>query len=99
MSTNRNKPNRYSQTDYGRPTTSRPAASVGTRHAPVISVEQARRESVRVSSLIAVARWNEQRAEQTRSPRLREQAAELRRVAAQLAAENDNARNDARRVA
>src|SRR5690606_33614810 len=106
MSTNRNNPNRNNSNrnnpnrhDNGRPAASRPSASVGTRNAPAISIEQARREGVRVSSLIAVARWNEQRAEQTRSPRLREQAAELRRVAAQLAAENDNARNDTRRVA
>jgi hypothetical protein len=95
MSTNRNNPNRYSQPDSGRPTTSRPSASVGTRHAPVISAEQARREGVKVSSLIAVAQWNER----WNDPRRKAQAAELRRVAAELAASNDNARNDARRVA
>lgn len=54
-----------------------------TPAASVITVEQARREGVSPRSLMMVAEWNDKRG---RTLRHRQQAQELRRVAAQLAA-------------
>lgn len=55
----------------------------------VITAEQARAQGVSARSLMKVAEWNDKRG---RTLRHRQQAQELRRVAAQLAAANDNRR-------
>lgn len=62
---------------------------------PVITAEQAASRGISAGSLLATAKWNERKAKGAAKDRRLRQAAELRRVAAQLAA-NDNG---ARRVA
>lgn len=53
---------------------------------PVITAQQAAARGISAGSLEATARWNERRG----GARRKRQAAELRRVAAQLSAGNDN---------
>lgn len=55
----------------------------------VITADQARAQGVTPRSLMMVAEWNDKRGKTLRH---RQQATELRRVAAQLAAGNDNER-------